>query len=204
MKAAAAVLALFAAFSFAFLRGEESPTPPEKSIAILQGQKPKPVTVPPMNFKHSTLPNGLEVYSVEDHSTPIVAVQVWYHVGSKDDPPGRSGFAHMFEHMMFKGNEHMSSDMFDNLTEYAILAVLLCRALRQRAQSGAFIIAALYAVLDEFHQSFVSSRTASAWDVAVDWVGAVVGVLLFGALMRRRNRKSRFEIRKSQSGPERI
>ena len=91
-----------------------------------------------------------------------------------------------------------------HLTEYAILAALLCRALCQRAQSGAFIIAALYAALDEFHQSFVSSRTASAWDVAVDWVGAVVGVLLFGALMRRRNRKSRFEIRKSQSGPERI
>src|SRR5688572_8522566 len=70
-----------------------------------------------MEFKHFTLPNGLEVYTVEDHDTPIVAVQVWYHVGSKDDPQGRSGFAHMFEHMMFKGNENLTSDMFDNLTE---------------------------------------------------------------------------------------
>ena len=70
-----------------------------------------------MEFKHFILPNGLEVYTVEDHDTPIVAVQVWYHVGSKDDPPGRSGFAHMFEHMMFKGNEHLSADAFDNLTE---------------------------------------------------------------------------------------
>lgn len=70
-----------------------------------------------MDFKHFTLPNGLAVYTVEDHAAPIVAVQVWYHVGSKDDPPGRSGFAHLFEHMMFKGNEHMSTDMFDNLTE---------------------------------------------------------------------------------------
>jgi len=70
-----------------------------------------------MDFKHSSLPNGLEIYAVEDHSAPIVAVQVWYHVGSKDDPQGRSGFAHLFEHMMFKGNEHMSPDMFDNLTE---------------------------------------------------------------------------------------
>ena len=70
-----------------------------------------------MEFKHFTLPNGLEVYTVEDHATPIVAVQVWYHVGSKDDPPGRSGFAHMFEHMMFKGNERLSADAFDNLTE---------------------------------------------------------------------------------------
>src|SRR5436190_12908359 len=83
-----------------------------------------------------------------------------------------------------------------HLTEYAVLAALLCRALRQRLQSGALIIAALYAALDEFHQSFVSSRTASAWDVLVDWVGALIGVLLFGALVRRRNRKSRFEIRK--------
>src|SRR5947209_12245156 len=71
----------------------------------------------PMDFKHSTLPNGLEIYTVEDRSAPIVAVQVWYHVGSKDDPQGRSGFAHLFEHMMFKGNAHMSPDMFDNLTE---------------------------------------------------------------------------------------
>ncbi len=70
-----------------------------------------------MDFKHSSLPNGLEIYTVEDHSSPIVAVQVWYHVGSKDDPAGRSGFAHLFEHMMFKGNEHMTPDMFDNLTE---------------------------------------------------------------------------------------
>jgi zinc protease len=70
-----------------------------------------------VEFKHFTLPNGLEVYTVEDHSAPIVAVQVWYHVGSKDDPPNRSGFAHLFEHMMFKGNEHMTPDMFDNLTE---------------------------------------------------------------------------------------
>ena len=60
-----------------------------------------------MDFKHSSLPNGLEIYTVEDHSAPIVAVQVWYHVGSKDDPQGRIGFAHLFEHMMFQGSEHV-------------------------------------------------------------------------------------------------
>jgi zinc protease len=76
-----------------------------------------PVSIPPLNFQHETLPNGLEVYSVEDHSSPTVAVQVWYHVGSKDDPDQRSGFAHLFEHMMFKGNEHLTPDTFDNLTE---------------------------------------------------------------------------------------
>jgi zinc protease len=76
-----------------------------------------PVSVPPLQFQHETLPNGLEVYFVEDHSSPTVAVQVWYHVGSKDDPGNRSGFAHLFEHLMFKGNEHLTPDSFENLTE---------------------------------------------------------------------------------------
>lgn len=90
------------------------------SPALISAESPAPsraVEVPPLPFKHTTLPNGLQVYTVEDHKTPTVAVQVWYHVGSKDDPQGRSGFAHMFEHMMFKGNERLTSDMFDNLTE---------------------------------------------------------------------------------------
>jgi zinc protease len=75
------------------------------------------VSVPPLHFQHETLPNGLQVYSVEDHSTPTVAVQVWYHVGSKDDPKDRSGFAHLFEHLMFKGNDHLTPDTIDELTE---------------------------------------------------------------------------------------
>ncbi|MEO7166584.1 MAG: pitrilysin family protein [Chthoniobacterales bacterium] len=95
------------------------------SLSFLQAAEPEPsppptvaaVSVPPLQFQHETLPNGLEVYSVEDHSSPTVAVQVWYHVGSKDDPKQRSGFAHLFEHMMFKGNEHLTPDAFDNLTE---------------------------------------------------------------------------------------
>src|SRR4029077_20990955 len=70
-----------------------------------------------LSFNHSTLQNGLEIYTIEDHSSPTVAVQVWYHVGSKDDPDGRSGFAHLFEHMMFKGNEHLTPDTFEQLTE---------------------------------------------------------------------------------------
>ncbi len=78
---------------------------------------PPAVSVPPLRFQHETLPNGLQLYSVEDHSSPTVAVQVWYHVGSKDDPQGRSGFAHLFEHLMFKGNQHLTPDTFDDLTE---------------------------------------------------------------------------------------
>ncbi|HUP46700.1 MAG TPA: pitrilysin family protein [Thermoanaerobaculia bacterium] len=72
---------------------------------------------PVLDYKHRVLDNGLEVYSIEDHSTPTVAIQVWYRVGSKDDPQGRSGFAHLFEHMMFKSTRNMPSEMLDRLTE---------------------------------------------------------------------------------------
>jgi zinc protease len=75
------------------------------------------VGVPRLNFKDRTLANGMRVLSVEDHSSPTVAINVWYHVGSKDDPEGRSGFAHLFEHMMFKSTKNMKSEMMDRLTE---------------------------------------------------------------------------------------
>jgi zinc protease len=73
--------------------------------------------IPPMQYKHRVLPNGLEVYSVQERATPTVSVQVWYRVGSKHDPEGRSGFAHLFEHMMFKSTKNMPSEMMDRLTE---------------------------------------------------------------------------------------
>src|SRR5438552_493448 len=76
-----------------------------------------PLKIPPISYRHRTLANGLQVYSVEEHSAPTVAIHVWYHVGSKDDPPGRSGFAHLFEHMMFKSTAHMKAEMMDRLTE---------------------------------------------------------------------------------------
>jgi zinc protease len=62
---------------------------------------------PKINIVQQTLPNGLRVMAVEDHSAPIVNVQVWYHVGSKDERPGRTGFAHLFEHLMFKGSANV-------------------------------------------------------------------------------------------------
>ncbi|HVF44953.1 MAG TPA: pitrilysin family protein, partial [Pyrinomonadaceae bacterium] len=73
--------------------------------------------VPPINFKERTLANGLRVFSVRDASSPTVAIQVWYKVGSKDDPEGRSGFAHLFEHMMFKGTKNLRDEQMDRLTE---------------------------------------------------------------------------------------
>ena len=75
------------------------------------------VRVPRLNFRDRTLANGLRVLSAVDASSPTVAIQVWYHVGSKDDPEGRSGFAHLFEHLMFKSTKHMKSEMMDRLTE---------------------------------------------------------------------------------------
>src|SRR5258708_26771566 len=73
--------------------------------------------MPRMNFRERTLKNGMHVLSVVDKSSPTVAIQVWYHVGSKDDPDHRSGFAHLFEHIMFKSTRNMKSEMMDRLTE---------------------------------------------------------------------------------------
>jgi zinc protease len=76
-------------------------------------------TTPRIQFEKYTLPNGLEVILHEDHSTPIVAVDTWYHVGSGDEQVGRTGFAHLFEHIMFMGSEHVPVGSFDQLLESA-------------------------------------------------------------------------------------
>src|SRR5437016_1304653 len=60
-----------------------------------------------ISYEAFTLPNGLHVLYSEDHSTPIVSVDVWYNAGSRNERPGRSGFAHLFEHMMFEGSAHV-------------------------------------------------------------------------------------------------
>jgi zinc protease len=73
--------------------------------------------VPPINFKQRTLANGLTVITAQERSNPTVAIQVWYKVGSKDDPDKRSGFAHLFEHLMFKSSKNMRDEQMDRLTE---------------------------------------------------------------------------------------
>ena len=70
------------------------------------------MTLPQVTYTKFTLGNGLRVVIHEDHKAPIVAVNVWYHVGSKNEPAGRSGFAHLFEHLMFNGSEHFNDDYF--------------------------------------------------------------------------------------------
>lgn len=68
------------------------------------------VRPPKLEYKMSTLANGLKVVLHEDHSTPIVHVELWYHVGSKNEKKGRTGFAHLFEHMMFKGSKNVEPE----------------------------------------------------------------------------------------------
>jgi len=65
-----------------------------------------------VQYEKFTLPNGLRVIVHEDHKAPIVSVGVWYHVGSKDEKPGRTGFAHLFEHLMFNGSENYNDEYF--------------------------------------------------------------------------------------------
>jgi zinc protease len=71
-----------------------------------------PIELP---YTKRTLANGLDVIVHEDHHIPVVAVNVWYHVGSKNERPGRTGFAHLFEHLMFEGSEHHNSGFFPPL-----------------------------------------------------------------------------------------
>jgi zinc protease len=104
----------FIALLFALLLAAGALAVPKTFKKRSDSNKP---TFPRIELLHRTLDNGLQVYSVPDHSSPTVSIQVWYHVGSKDDPPGRSGFAHLFEHIMFKSTKHMPAEEMDRLTE---------------------------------------------------------------------------------------
>src|SRR5690348_3218758 len=86
-------------------------------LTTLQFAAAAQTRMPQLKFTDRTLPNGLRVLSAPDHSSPTVAINVWYHVGSKDDPDQRSGFAHLFEHIMFKSTKNMKDEMMDRLTE---------------------------------------------------------------------------------------
>jgi predicted Zn-dependent peptidase len=76
-------------------------------------------TLPPIPIDTFTLANGLRVIVSEDHSAPVVAVSMWYHVGSAHEPPGRSGFAHFFEHMLFEETENLADGQLDELITQA-------------------------------------------------------------------------------------
>jgi len=88
-------------------------------LGILAGSRANAQATPHIQFEKYQLPNGLEVILHEDHSTPIIAVDTWYHVGSGDEQVGRTGFAHLFEHIMFMGSQHVPVGTFDQLLESA-------------------------------------------------------------------------------------
>ena len=98
---------LLTGFALALAAVVAAPTP----VAV---QAPVKLSVPYTMF---TLPNGLTVILHEDHSVPKVAVNVWYHVGAANEKPGRTGFAHLFEHLMFEGSGHVKEGEFDTLLE---------------------------------------------------------------------------------------
>src|SRR5436309_2928986 len=85
------------------------PRPAAARAAPTARAAPAAITIPYQRF---VLKNGLTLLVHEDHKAPIVAVNIWYHVGSKNERPGRTGFAHLFEHLMFNGSEHFNDDYF--------------------------------------------------------------------------------------------
>jgi zinc protease len=86
-----------------------------------QSADPAPAAQPALRvpYTHFTLPNGLDVILHEDRSVPVVSINMWYHVGSGSEKPGRTGFAHLFEHLMFEGSKHVPEGAFDNWLEAA-------------------------------------------------------------------------------------
>ncbi|MFA4894258.1 M16 family metallopeptidase [Brevundimonas sp.] len=87
------------------------PALPAAAVAVTQ-ERLAPLPDVDIPFTKFVLNNGLTVIVHEDHKVPIVAVNIWYHVGSKNEPQGRSGFAHLFEHLMFNGSENYNTDFF--------------------------------------------------------------------------------------------
>src|SRR5688500_4269063 len=91
---------------FSFGTFASSPQPPTAQVRS---------TAPDLklDYERFTLPNGLRVIVHEDRKAPVVAVSIWYHVGSKNEPTGKTGFAHLFEHLMFNGSENHNGEWFE-------------------------------------------------------------------------------------------
>ena len=90
------------------------------SMAACSAPEPAaPPDIPTIDFEKITLANGLDVIMVEDHRLPMVAVNLWYHVGPANEEPGRTGFAHLFEHMMFQASKHVPPDQYFRILEGA-------------------------------------------------------------------------------------
>src|SRR6185436_20117662 len=97
----------------------QSQPKPKPKIPAAAAPRSSALDIPRIRHERYTLPNGLTVILVEDHAVPLVALTVWYHVGSKNEKPGRTGFAHLFEHVMFQGSEHVANDAHFKIIEEA-------------------------------------------------------------------------------------
>lgn len=89
------------------------------AVAAPPASAPASPAAPRLHAERIVLSNGLEVILDQDHRTPIVTVNLWYHVGSKDEAPGRNGFAHLFEHVMFQGSRNVPEDTYFRFLEKA-------------------------------------------------------------------------------------
>ena len=107
LKFATAGLAALLLTACALVRPPQAATP----------QAPTASSLPDIPYTEFTLDNGLRLIVHEDRKAPLVAVNIWYHVGSKDEQPGKTGFAHLFEHLMFNGSEHHDGEFFEPLED---------------------------------------------------------------------------------------
>ncbi len=119
---------LFGCLCFANLASAQAPPvssaktsakAPAQAVTKPAVAKPAPLEVPQLKFEKYKLENGLEVILSEDHRLPLVAVNLWYHVGPANELPGRTGFAHLFEHMMFEGSRHVPGSSHFHFLEAA-------------------------------------------------------------------------------------
>jgi zinc protease len=93
---------------------------PVLALLLASGILPAaPITLPPTHLQSLALENGLRALLVERHEIPVVSVEVWYHVGSKNEPPGKTGFAHLFEHLMFDGTRNVGPEQFSSYIVHA-------------------------------------------------------------------------------------
>jgi zinc protease len=110
------MLKRYIAQTFVLLALVATPARPALAQSAAPAARPAPLEV---KYTQFWLPNGLHVILHEDHTVPMVTVNVWYHTGSANEKPGRTGFAHLFEHLMFMGSGHVKEGAFDQLLESA-------------------------------------------------------------------------------------
>lgn len=114
MKAVLLSVVCVLALAFQAAAQKKLPVPPAHARHVADENAVRP---PQLAIQTHVLPNGLTIEMVQDHHVPVVNLQVWYHVGSKNEKPGKTGFAHLFEHLMFKGSAHVGPDEHSRIVE---------------------------------------------------------------------------------------